>query len=348
MPAKIFKPTYAQLSLIAWLMEAPDKRILKQPKSTRNSLMDFGFRELRPGSNDSGYLFAQVSETTYPMFKHEIAGPVGFQTFLDGNLKPRINTVVANGLIEQLTGYELHEKDGTSPLKAMIAPHIHRYHLSDTFYGMTPGGCRWWNESGKSLYVEAVRGRFSPMLTGEGTVLIGTSYRVVPEIPEEQQKLTEEYTEKAGLIQATSITTASMIRPTHTATVVKEIDTGYFIKDIVSLRDRLVGDKTYFAHSPIFIRSRLTFVEKAAVLAKDVADASVSKIIDTDTAIYHDLQESLTNAANELFPILKRHLDRARQQNLAHKEAMSAALAIANGSAGHDPADQKGPQYPRR
>lgn len=323
---KPLKPySYLHMSLLAWLAENPEERILTQGSGVRGQPMDFRFRYRKLLKDRDEWFYSHLDTPTYPTMTDKVAPSV--EEFLNTrHLKFSVVALQNDGMLDLLTGFDLHDKTKESRLKALVAPNSRKYALSDKFYGITEKAVTWWNESGHALYRELLTTRFTQEASDERTILIGKERSISAKLTAQQSALFP-----GGF--PNPLPSRKIVRPYATAVVVKEIENGFYIRDVRLLSHRMRDGGGDFIQIPIEERRPHAFVSREAVLADYVNDHGVNIVLTADNEIYQDIAETQARALDELIPFLTRYRDLQRQQASQQEDQLREALDKANNSA---------------
>lgn len=317
--------TYAQLSVMAWLMEAPEDRILSQGRSISGDAMDCRFRFAKYYEDEKRSLYTHANKTFFPMIEGTEQVPI-VEYLNVRHMKLNLTLLLRAGYLELLTGYDLLDKSKTTPLKSRIEPNVGKYTLSDTFYGLTETGQQWFRSEGGNLYLDAVRKRLQLESESRRTILIGCVQQIMPKLNESQAAMRPQ-----GF--PVPLPSRPTVRPFATAVVVKETPEGFYVRDVELLESQLKNPQFSYSANPIVDRNPHDFVPRDAVLADNVSTAAVQRVISVDEQIYDDVTASQSRIIDELLPILRRYADLQLQQSFAHKDMFDEAVSKANGSA---------------
>jgi hypothetical protein len=317
--------TYTQLAIAAWLMEAPDERVLSQGLSSSGGALDIRFRYRKQHKTEGHWFYSHLDTLVFPLTDGRVAA--SNEEYLDTrHMKFSLHPLTKDDILDLVTGHHLHDKSIDTPSKRLVLPNAGRYSLSESFYVMNENGRKWWHAGGREQYREALTARFAKEAADKRTILIGFERRYNYTLSHEQKRLFP-----TGF--PPPLPSRKLVRPYAIATVVKETDQGYFVTDVKPLTQRLKGLDGGYIPSPLEDRKPHPFAPRSIILADRVSPEAVEEVMTVDAEVFQDITDTQSRTVDELLPILRHFHDLQLQQEARHDDLMKAALSKADGSA---------------
>jgi hypothetical protein len=184
----------------------------------------------------------------------------------------------------------------------------------------TDNTLEWWNAQGREYFEALKEKRYSDRAKVARTVLIGSRCTIRAEIPPQiAERLPQ------GFRHPMPDTT--VVRPTWTATVVKETATRLYVTDVVRVREERKA--LAWSREPDTIRGRAPnhYVDRADVIADHADTALVNKLVHIDADAAETVVTAAEQALREMVPILLNMFNRTFQNEVSRDEMTKEAIA---------------------
>lgn len=298
--------SFGHLALVDWLMEAPATRFALENTWYRAS-KDLTLREVVDGKVVT---FASSSTPTNP----ELVDRLGGSLEIDPSALINVNAVHSNHSLAKPAADR--EKNGF----VLFMESIGQTEKTDLDYGyrllrITDSNREWWNTVGKAEFEAMKKERDEARKAVGRTIVIGATCNIGPRIDPETEKLFP-----AGFKHP--LPTLTLVRPTYSATVVRETETRLYVQDVVRLRKSEGREsETVRGSAPN------QYVDRSNVIADGISDAGPKAILAVDAERVSSFHEACDEALSvALGPLLNLH-SRLFQAESMHDDLMREAIS---------------------
>lgn len=186
---------------------------------------------------------------------------------------------------------------------------------------VTAEGVAWWNGVGKARYEALREARDAERAEVARTVVIGVTAVVYPDLPDRlKDRLPSDFVMPFKAMK--------IVRPTFTATVVKESASRVYIKDVRRIRTGGGwGTASDERRNPISGHAPNQFVEPGDIMADGASEQLVLKLLEIDRDTVETFNTTVTNAVESILDPLRLAYERAFQAAAMRDDLVREAIA---------------------
>lgn len=198
-----------------------------------------------------------------------------------------------------------------------------QWNLDSSYIGITPEGLEWWATEGREAHLADLK-----KLAEAAEVARAAERRAVfGWVTSFMQRVPDEGADLARQGYELPLPRLKGMRPMLTAIIVRETATRYYVRDARHIRG---GDSITYS-AAVHQHGKEFYIEKDRLLLDNASDADLAALTSFDDRQQQDHYERCTRAADELLPILRRHVALAKQNGAEHDDMMRELLARLSG-----------------